>query len=619
MNIKLVHNRSSFNVDILNDTPCQYLFEVAHKIFRIPIDELELKYGDIEIQNNSRLIVSVMGKTEPDNITGDEIIIVSKSISNSKSNKDVSLKLPIINSLTINNEQSKQIEKVKSKKKVGGVSITCQICNHKNSIFYCRVCNLFVCFECNVRFNEHKNHERINLEDGDSFLGSDVYREELINEINVIELGFQKTLEWIIDNEDRENFLQELFKSLEQIRNNSLTLAEMKTLYNLDQEIINDFKVEIDKIPKPRHREDVFEIYGNLNLKENELRNYIKFLNLQILKTEYNKVLLKCLNKVKKNLDKLSAEVKTKLTEYEEIKFRGLEDVQLYLKECKLEKNQMDIGNYLSKNFGNNHQNNNNLNNNINNNNLNNNIFLQRIQSNNKDSNISLTIKNNLNNYQNNDEKKVFNRNNNSLYEKDINKTVDKKDKPIKLIGENIENQKKKIKKLNLDSNTKSYSKDKLTNKKFDLSPLKISKKNFYKIKETEINQIINEKSKIKKNNLASSKQQLSEQDFTDKQFINIIKNNNGKKKENIDNMNDNNSKKKDIEYKEKSDNNLIKRTEEDDKIIKNKLSNRDIDSIYQVFTSSEKKIIFNPPIGTKNNSYGKTILNKKKNIFENK
>ena len=43
------------------------------------------------------------------------------------------------------------------------------------------------------------------------------------NVINVIELGYQKTLYWMIDNEDRENFLQGLFKLLEQIRNNSLS------------------------------------------------------------------------------------------------------------------------------------------------------------------------------------------------------------------------------------------------------------------------------------------------------------------------------------------------------------------------------------------------------------
>lgn len=124
----------------------------------------------------------------------------------------------------------------------------------------------------------------------------------------------------------------------------------MKTLYNLDQEIINDFRVEVDKIPKPRHREEIFEIFGSLNLKENELRNYTKFLNLQIIKTEYNKVLLKCLDKVKQNIDQLGTEVKSRLAECEDIKFRNIEDIKLYLKESKLEKNKMDIENYLSKN-----------------------------------------------------------------------------------------------------------------------------------------------------------------------------------------------------------------------------------------------------------------------------
>ena len=290
MNIKLLYNKSSFNVDVLKDTPCQYLFEVAQKVFRIPNDDIKLKYEDIEIQNNSRLVFSVMGKKDPDNITGNEMIIVSKrsklskSINNSSANIRESVKLPLIQSSILHNDQSIHFDRTsKSRKKGGGSAITCQICNLKNSIFYCRVCNLFVCFECNVRFNEHKNHQRINLEDGDSFLGCDVYREELINEINIIELGFQKSLQWMIDNEERENFLQQLFKLLEQIRNNSLALAEMKTLYNLNQEIIDDFRIEIDKIPKPRHKEEIFEIYGNLNLKENELRNYIKYLNLQIV------------------------------------------------------------------------------------------------------------------------------------------------------------------------------------------------------------------------------------------------------------------------------------------------------------------------------------------------
>ena len=54
MNIRLIYNKSSFNIDIMNDTPCQYLFEVTHKIFRIPMELIKLSYEDIEIKNNSR-------------------------------------------------------------------------------------------------------------------------------------------------------------------------------------------------------------------------------------------------------------------------------------------------------------------------------------------------------------------------------------------------------------------------------------------------------------------------------------------------------------------------------------------------------------------------------------
>ena len=596
MNIKLVHNKSSFKVDILNDTPSQYLYEVAHKTFRIPIDEIELKYGDIEIKNNSRLIISVMGKVDPDTITGDETIIVSrrKNLSNNHSNTNIreTLKLPLINSMAMNTEQSKQVEKNKSKKKVSGGSINCQICNQKNSIFYCRVCNLFVCFECNVRFNEHKNHERINLEDGDSFLGCDVYREELINELNVIELGFQKSLEWMIYNEDRENFFQELSKLLEQIRSNSSALSDTKTLYNLDQEIINDFRIEIDKIKAPIHKEEIFEIYGNLNLKENELRNYIKFVNLQIIKTEYNKVLLICLDKVKRNLDKLSNEVKLKLSQCEDIKFCSLDDIQLYLKESKLEKNKMEIANYLSRN------------NRENNNYQRRNSFLNLIKNNSNNNSNSLSTKNSTNNFNvyrfnNNNEKNAFNRNNNSLYDKEINKTIEKRNKTLKLKASEIENQKKAIKRLNLDNNDsiQSYNNKKLSNKKKDLSPLNIFNKNIFHFKGNEIIP--------KLNNTTSKKLKLKESGF------NTMKDNNNKEK---NQENSNKFKKKELINIIDNDDDLI-RAPDDEKGLKNKLSSN---SIYQAFTSSEKKIIFNPPSVIKNNSYGKTILNKKKSIFEN-
>ena len=78
MNITLVYQKSKFKVDVMDDTPCQYLFGIVNKIFRIPISQIKLKYEDKEIKNNSRLLFSVMGKTDRDNINGDETIIVER-------------------------------------------------------------------------------------------------------------------------------------------------------------------------------------------------------------------------------------------------------------------------------------------------------------------------------------------------------------------------------------------------------------------------------------------------------------------------------------------------------------------------------------------------------------
>ena len=239
MNITLIYNDSKFNVDILNDTTCQYLYNIANKIFRLPFSQFRLVYKETEIENNSRLIFSVLSQIDPDNNSNSIIIRVE------------SVPLPAIQSQTSIPTRSPsddiKTESGKTKKNKGDITL-CQICNYKNSIYYCRVCNLFVCFECNVRYNEHKNHDKINLEDGDAFLGCDVYREEIIKDINIIELGFKQTQQWMIDNTDREAFLQGLFKSLEYIRSHSLSLADMKTMYSLDQEMINDFKTEVDKI-----------------------------------------------------------------------------------------------------------------------------------------------------------------------------------------------------------------------------------------------------------------------------------------------------------------------------------------------------------------------------------
>ena len=585
MNITLIYNDSKFNVDILNDTTCQYLYNIANKIFRLPFSQFRLVYKETEIENNSRLIFSVLSQIDPDNNSNSIIIRVE------------SVPLPAIQSQTSipTRSPSDDIKTESGKTKKNKGDTLCQICNYKNSIYYCRVCNLFVCFECNVRYNEHKNHDKINLEDGDAFLGCDVYREEIIKDINIIELGFKQTQQWMIDNTDREAFLQGLFKSLEYIRSHSLSLADMKTMYSLDQEMINDFKTEVDKIQVPKYREEIFESFNNLNLKENELRNYTKFLNLQIIKTEYNKVLLRCLDKVKQNMDQLGAEVKARLAECEEIKFRNINDIKLYLKEYGFKKKQNDIDNYLAKNYvpkekndklnneDNNEEEADDDDNNENEKNdmsdeKNNIIILNPVSGTNKKSNLKknlLTISG-------------------AKFDKNRNLTLDKRLKGLKLKHDKVKN-KFKLKEL-----INNFTVSSLPKKKELLVPLKIKKSINLKKNET-VNELSNiAKPKNLKKFLFNTKQELSEADFQDFPL-------NLKKKE------------KDIEKITKSPN---RKNESDDNDLDNKLNAKSPINLKNIdfsgFIGQEKKISFMSPSRGRNNLYRKSIVKKTKTIFDN-
>ena len=356
MNIKLVYKESNFKIDVMEDTPCQYLYSVAQKVFRKKSSDIVLFYGKTELENDSRLLFDVMGKDDKEDIQDEEIIIVrlKKDLMNDYGSK-YKMKGVKINDNNLNNSDKQLPRILKSAATVDNkflkkkLPIKCQICSHKNSIFYCRNCNMFICFECNIRYVEHHKHKRINLEDGDTKLGMETYKEKILNELRLIDLGYQKYSKWILSNVDRDNYLQTTFKLLEKIKKSSQRLSDIKTLYNLDQDQIKTLRKEIEKTKVPLIQEELVEIFSALNTKDKEIENYIKYVDLQIIKTEYNKVLVNCISDAQKCLNRIIEDVENKLHECEDMKFWGIAEVKLYLKNNKNEKEDNNIFNYAEK------------------------------------------------------------------------------------------------------------------------------------------------------------------------------------------------------------------------------------------------------------------------------
>ena len=358
MNIKLVYKDCNFNLDVMEDTPCQYLYRVAQKVFRKKQSDLILFYGNIRIENDSRLLFDVMGKDDKEDISEEETVIVKhKNDLNEVNNNEMKYKLKSLNKNNSKNNNSRKLPLIitnslspKNKNKNKKLPVRCQICSHKNSIFYCRECNIFICFECNIRYSEHHRHKRINLEDGDTNLGLQIYKEKILGELKIIDSGYKKFSKWVISNIDRDNFLQATFKLLEKIKKNSQRLSDIHTLYNIDQNMINTMKFDIEQTKIPNGQEELIELFSNLNSKDKEIENYIKCVDLQIIKTEYNKVLVSCITMAQKHLKKIIDEVESKLRECEDMKFWGITEVKLYLKDNKKEKINYDIFNNKENN-----------------------------------------------------------------------------------------------------------------------------------------------------------------------------------------------------------------------------------------------------------------------------
>ena len=327
MTIKLIYLNSSSTLEIMVDTTCHYLYCMSRKIFQLNPDTFILKYNNKDIEDNSKLIYTILSRQDQDNFLNGEIEINIHSL------KKTEIKNPHLPVLTTINDSSKKFKRNSVVVKMKKYPVICQICTLKNSIYYCRICDMFICFDCNVRNTEHRNHDKINLEDGDSFFGSDVYREELINQINVIDLAYQKANKYKLSDEEREKNFKYLFDSLEQIRNKSQILAMKNSMFNIDQEIIKDFIFEINEIPKPQKKCEIEKTFNTLNMKEVEIRNYIKCLNLIIIKAKYNVMLKEFFENMQNGFDIMKKEIDAKLSKCEEIKDMGIIDIKFYVEE----------------------------------------------------------------------------------------------------------------------------------------------------------------------------------------------------------------------------------------------------------------------------------------------
>ena len=320
MNVNLIYKQTGYSFQITQFTALSFIYEVTNKVFRIPIDSFKLFYKEQYIPNTQTQSSKYFKKFPI------VINVLETKKSNHQSEKSKTNEEKLLNE-TFSLSSS---DKPKNKKKN---FIKCQICVKKNSIFYCRNCNQFICFECNLRFPEHFGHKKISLESGDLILCFEDYRNSVLEQLSELNNAFKFSSENIYTEKKRCEFFDYLIEILKELDKKTQSLTIMGTAYKCSNELLYNFNKELREIEPPKYKEETVNSFGLVNEKELEIHNYVNFVNLQILKSKFNKKMTIFFNEVKKIFTDLMSEINRKLHDSLYLKEKDFNDLVLYNKE----------------------------------------------------------------------------------------------------------------------------------------------------------------------------------------------------------------------------------------------------------------------------------------------
>ena len=324
MNVNLVFQQTGYSFQISQFTPLSFIYEVASKVFHIPGNSIKLFFKEQYVPNEQTYASNYFKKFP----------VIINVLENKKpiQSNNINEKAKITEEKSFNETFS---EKAKQKKKN---FIKCQICNRKNSIFYCRNCNHFICFECNLRFPEHFSHKKISLESGDLLLCFEEYRNNVLEQLNELNNAFRFSSQNIYTDQKRSELFENLINALKDLDKKTQSLTIMGTSYKCSNEVLNSFNKELREIEAPKYKEETINSFGLVNEKELEIQNYISFINLQILKSKFNIKMTIFFKEAKKIFDDLTIEINNKLHDSLNLKEKNYNDLVSYNKEKYKEK-----------------------------------------------------------------------------------------------------------------------------------------------------------------------------------------------------------------------------------------------------------------------------------------
>ena len=299
MDVSLIHQQTGYNFQISEFSLLSFIYEVASKVFQIKINSIELYYQEKLIPNNEINALQYF-KNFP-------VLIQVKDLTKAGSTSKADQKYP--------------------KKKH---FVKCQICRIKKSIFYCRQCNQFICFECNVRYPEHYEHQKINLESGDLLLCFEEYRSIIIKRLDILCNAYKLSKENIIDILERRDIFEKLIETLKELDKKTGRLTAMETSFKCTDQLFKMYNTNLREIEPPKFIEDTEGCFSIINEREHEMREFIPFINLQIIKSQFNEKMFDFIKNIQELFNNLMNCINFRLNESTELNDMTYDDIVNY-------------------------------------------------------------------------------------------------------------------------------------------------------------------------------------------------------------------------------------------------------------------------------------------------
>ena len=442
MDVRLVHQQTGYIFQISKFSLISFIYEVASKVFKIQINSIELYYQEKLVPNSDTNALQYF-KNFP-------ILIQVKDLTKAGS------------TVKTDNRRTRKKHYVK-----------CQICRQKKSIFYCRQCNQFICFECNVRFPEHYEHQKIKLESGDLLLCFEEYRSIIIKQLDILCNSYKMSKENIIDILQRRDIFEKLIQTLKELDKKTEQLTALETSFKCTDQLFKMYSNNLREIEPPKFIEDTEGSFSIINEREHEMRDFIPFINLQIIKSKFNQKMFAFIKTTQKLFNDVMNEINFRLNESTKLYDMTYDDIVQYNTQRMNEDKDSDSDSDISKQLK---------------------ESISKSNNNKNDESNSNSNSNNINKNQNvNDEKK----NSNTINEVNSKNSTDSKisSKSKTSVNDNVGDSKKNIPSI-FTSEKKRKEKEEISlNKKLfpfilgDINKKSINKKNLLnKIKENALN-----------------------------------------------------------------------------------------------------------------------------------